>query len=141
MISKITHCSIFVLNQDSAKDFYVNILGFELKNDVEMGPGARWITVSPKGQPDFEIILMPIVDGMMFNKEAALQVKDLVKKGMLGGAVFECEDLYATYEELKAKGVSFLKPPTQEFYKLEAVFKDDSGNWFSLGQKGSEPQN
>jgi catechol 2,3-dioxygenase-like lactoylglutathione lyase family enzyme len=137
MISKLTHSSIYVLDQDSAKDFYVNKLGFELKNDVPMGPGARWLTVCPKGQPDFEIILMPVAEGMMFTTEAAAQMRDLVKKGMLGAGVFECEDIYATYEELKSKGVVFKKPPTQEFYKLEAIFKDDSGNWFSLGQRGS----
>ncbi|MBD0287932.1 MAG: VOC family protein, partial [Flavisolibacter sp.] len=46
-----------------------------------------------------------------------------------------CNDIYATYEELKTKGVEFSKAPKQEFYGIEALFKDDSGNWFSLGQK------
>ena len=45
-------------------------------------------------------------------------------------------DLLATYEELKGKGVIFTKPPKKEFYGYEALFKDDSGNWFSLGEKG-----
>jgi predicted enzyme related to lactoylglutathione lyase len=49
--------------------------------------------------------------------------------------VFECNDLNAAYEELKAKGVVFKKPPTKEFYGYEAIFTDDSGNWFSLAQK------
>jgi predicted enzyme related to lactoylglutathione lyase len=49
--------------------------------------------------------------------------------------VFECNDLNATYEELKTKGVQFKKPPTKEFYGYEALFIDDSGNWFSLGEK------
>ena len=40
-----------------------------------------------------------------------------------------------TYEELKAKGVEFTKAPKKEFYGFEALFKDDSGNWFSLGEK------
>ena len=34
--------------------------------------------------------------------------------------------------ELKTKGVEFIKPPTKEFYGTEALFKDDSGNYFSL---------
>ena len=135
MISKLTHSTVYVLDQDSAKDFYVNKLGFELKNDVPMGPGARWITVSPKDQPDLEIILMPAVKGMMFNEGSAAQMRDLIANGQISAGVLECEDIYATYEELKGKGVVFSKPPTQEFYKLEAVFRDDSGNWFSLGQK------
>ena len=66
------------------------------------------------------------------------EVKELVEKGTFGFGVFECNDLYATYEELKAKGVEFTKPPTKEFYGFEALFKDDSGNWFSLGQKKSD---
>ena len=137
MISKITHSGVYVLDQASAYDFYVNKLGFEVRVDVPMGPGARWLTVGPKEQPEFELILMPVMEGM-HGKEIAQQIRELVKKGAMTGAVMECEDIYATYEELKARGVEFTKPPTQEFYKLEAIFKDDSGNWFSLGQKGSE---
>jgi predicted enzyme related to lactoylglutathione lyase len=125
---------VYVLNQDSAYDFYVNKLGFTVRTDAPMGPGMRWLTVSPKDQSDLEITLMPIAEGMMFTKESAAQMKDLVKKGTFGFGVFECNDIYATYEELKAKGVEFSKPPKEEFYGIEALFKDDSGNWFSLGQ-------
>lgn len=135
MISKMSHVSVYVLNQDSAYDFYVNKLGFTVHTDAPMGPGMRWLTVTPKDQPDLEITLMPITEGMMFTKESAAQMKDLVTKGTFGFGVFECNDIYATYEELKAKGVEFKKPPKEEFYGIEALFKDDSGNWFSLGQK------
>lgn len=134
MITKMSHVSIYVLNQDSAYDFYVNTLGFEVRTDAPMGPGMRWLTVSPKDQPDLEIILMAIEDGRMFNKESAEQMRTLVKNGTFGFGVFESKDIYATYEELKAKGVQFSKAPKQEFYGVEAIFKDDSGNWFSLGQ-------
>lgn len=135
MISKISHASIYVLNQDSAYDFYVNKLGFQVATDALMGPGMRWLTVTPPEQPDIEITLMSITAGMMFDEESAEQMRNLVKKGTFGFAVFQCNDIYATYEELKAKGVEFTKAPTEEFYGIEALFKDDSGNWFSLGQK------
>ena len=135
MITKLNHISIFVLDQDSAYDFYVNKLGFKVNTDAAMGPGMRWLTVCPPEQPDLEITLMAIVDGMMFKDGAADVMKELVKKGTFGFGVFECNDINATYEELKAKGVVFKKPPTKEFYGYEALFKDDSGNWFSLGQK------
>ncbi len=135
MISRMSHVSIFVLNQDSAKDFYINKLGFEVITDAPMGEGVRWLTVGLKDQSDFEIVLTPIIDKMMFNKETAEQMRSLVSKGTFGFGVFECEDIYATYEELKAKGVEFSKAPKKEFYGIEAIFKDDSGNWFSLGQK------
>jgi len=135
MISKMSHVSIYVLNQDSAYKFYVDTLGFKVVTDASMGEGMRWLTVAPPEQPDLEITLMAITEGMMFTKETAEQMRNLVKKGTFGFGVFECKDIYATYEELKAKGVEFTKEPTKEFYGIEALFKDDSGNWFSLGQK------
>jgi catechol 2,3-dioxygenase-like lactoylglutathione lyase family enzyme len=135
MITKMNHVSIFVLDQDSAYDFYVNKLGFKVHTDAAMGPGKRWLTVCPPEQPGLEISLMAIADGMMFNKESAQTMRDLVAKGTFGFGVFECNDLLATYEELKAKGVEFTKAPKKEFYGFEALFKDDSGNWFSLGEK------
>ncbi len=135
MITRLNHATIYVLDQDSAHNFYVNKLGFKVHTDAPMGPGMRWLTVCPPEQPDIEIILMPIAEGMMFTKETAATMKELVKKGTFGFGVFECKDIYATYEELKAKGVEFTKEPKEEFYGVEALFKDDSGNWFSLGQK------
>jgi predicted enzyme related to lactoylglutathione lyase len=135
MITKMSHVSVFVLDQGSAFEFYVNKLGFKVQTDAAMGPGMRWLTVCPPGQPDLEITLMAITEGMMFTKEAAEQMRNLVKKGTFGFGVFECDDIYVTYEELKKKGVEFTKAPKKEFYGIEALFKDDSGNWFSLGQK------
>lgn len=135
MISKMIYTCVYVLNQESAKDFYTNKLGFEIRTNAPLGNGVSWLTVAPKEQPDFEITLMPITDGMMFNKESAEQMRNLVKRGTFGFGVFECSDIFATYEELKAKAVIFSKPPKEEFYGTEAIFKDDSGNWFSLVQR------
>lgn len=135
MITRMNHVSVFVLDQDSAYDFYVNKLGFRVHTDAQMGPGMRWLTVTPPQQPDLEISLMSIQEGMMFTVESAEQMRNLVRSGTFGFGVFECNDIFATYEELKAKGVAFKKPPKKEFYGIEALFKDDSGNWFSLGQK------
>ena len=61
------------------------------------------------------ITLMAIDDKMMFNAESAATMRELVKAGTFGFAVFECDDMLATYEELKAKGVHFKKGPTKEF--------------------------
>ena len=68
----------------------------------------------------------------MFPKVVAENLIDLIKKGIFGRGVLTCKDIFATYEELKNKGVEFIKPPTKEFYGIEALFKDDSGNYFSL---------
>ena len=94
----------------------------------------RWLTVCPPDQPELEIAaLMSIDAGMMFTAESAAQMRALVSKGTFGFGVFECDNLLVTYEELKAKGVEFTKQPTKEFYGFEALFKDDSGNWFFVG--------
>ena len=135
MISKITHTNLFVLDQESALDFYINKLGFKINTDAMMGPGMRWLTVSPPDQPDFEISLMPVTEGFMFNAEAAKAMRGLIEKSTFGFAIFQCNDLMATYTEMLAKGVEFVTPPKQESYGFAAMFKDNSGNWFSLYQK------
>ena len=134
MITRLSHICVYVLNQDSAYDFYVNKLGLKVVTDAPMGPGNRWLTVCTPEQPGLEITLFLVTEGGVFSKEAVATMTDLIKKGTFGPGVFSCNDIYATYEELIAKGVEFKKPPTKEFYGTEAIFKDDSGNWFSLAQ-------
>lgn len=133
MISRMTHFTIYVTDQQRAIDFYTNKLGFKIVTDVPMPGGDRWITVCPPEQPDIEIILSPLTRGKSTPEEIA-QWKALVEKGAFGVGLFTAKDIYATYEELKAKGVEFKKAPTKEFYGLEAILKDDSGNFFSLVQ-------
>jgi hypothetical protein len=98
-----------------------------------MSENDRWITVGPPDQPGFEIILSPVTKGL-FSEETVKALKELIKKGTFGAGLFTCNDIFATYEELKAKGVEFTKAPKREFYGTEAIFKDDSANWFSLAQ-------
>src|SRR6185503_2225138 len=104
MITKMNHVSIFVLDQDSAYEFYVNKLGFKVHTDAPMGKDMRWLTVTTPTQPEVEITLMHIAEGMMFTKETAEQMRNLVKQGTFGFGVFETNDIYATFEELKKKG-------------------------------------
>ena len=134
MIQRMSHTAIFVPDQDQAKDFYVGKLGFEVKTDASMPNGFRWLTVSPKGQPDLEIILMKIAPGPKLQEDDVATIKALVKKGAFGAGVFDTADCRKTYEELKARGVEFLAPPKEEFYGIQAVFRDPFGNWFSLTQ-------
>lgn len=135
MITRLAHASIYVLDQERAKDFYVNKLGLEVKMEIPIGPEAKWLTVAAKDQPDMEITLMPVNNNEMFPAESAKKLTELIQNGTFGFGVFESVDIYATYEELQQKGVEFTKPPTEEFYGIEAMFKDDSGNWFSLVQR------
>lgn len=135
MISKMTDVCVYVLDQNSAFDFYTNKLGFKVKSDVLIGENVRWLTVTPPEQPELEITLFPVVVGKMFTEETVKSMKELITKGTFGPGIFSCTDIYATYEELKSKGVEFMRPPVKEFYGTEALFKDDSGNWFSLQQQ------
>lgn len=134
MISSLSHISIYVLNQDEALDFYTNKLGFEIRTDHTMEGGFRWLTVGPKDQKGLEIVLMPVQPGFHLDEETANTVRDLIKKGVFGAGVFETKDCRKTYEEYKAKGVEFMSPPEERFYGIEAIFKDNSGNWFSMTQ-------
>jgi catechol 2,3-dioxygenase-like lactoylglutathione lyase family enzyme len=133
MIQTLSHATVYVLDQDAARDFYVNKLGFDLRVDQSMENGFRWVTVSPKAQPDLEIILMK-VDGPNIKPEVATALKALVAQGGLNGGALKTDDCRRDYEDLKAKGVEFLSPPADRFYGVECVLKDNSGNWFSMTQ-------
>jgi predicted enzyme related to lactoylglutathione lyase len=137
MIQRMSHSAIFVLDHDQAKDFYVNKLGFEVKFDEKMANGFRWLTVSPKGQPELQIILMKVVKSSKLQDQDVAAIGELMQKGAFGAGVFQTADCRKTYEELKAKGVQFLSPPKEQFYGVEAVFCDPFGNWFSM----TEPKN
>ena len=134
MIQRLSHCTIYVLDQDAAYDFYVNKLGMEVRMDERMDNGFRWLTVGPKGQPGLQIVLMPTTPSPMMDKETTDALRALIQKGVLGAGVLQTADCHKTYEELKARGVEFMQPPAERFYGIEALMKDNSGNWFSLTQ-------
>jgi uncharacterized glyoxalase superfamily protein PhnB len=134
MIRKMSHATIFVTNQNDALSFYRDKLDFEVRTDAMVGEDFRWLTVGPKDQPGFEIVLMEPKAGMLMDEATASQLRSIVEKGVLGAGVFNTDDCRATYEELKNKGVEFLSEPAERFYGTEAIFKDNSGNWFSLTQ-------
>ena len=133
MISRLSHVTIFVRDQESAKRFYTEKLGFELRTDQALG-AFRWLTVGPAAQPDLELVLLQ-PGPPLHDQETSRRMIELMDRGAMGGGVFETDDCRATFEELQARGVEFLKPPTERAYGVEATFRDDSGNWFSLTQR------
>lgn len=138
MISKMSHATIFVNNQDEALAFYRDKLGFQLNTDAMVGPDFRWLTINAPNQPDFEIILMEPKAGMLMDEPTANQLREIMNKGVLGAGAFHTDDCRGTYEEMKSKGVVFVSEPAERPYGIEAVFKDNSGNWFSLTQPSEE---
>lgn len=135
MITKLSHASLFVTDQQKAFDFYVTTLGFKVNTDVTMENGFRWLTLTPPEQPDLEIpILQPLHEGMHYTDEVRNAFKVLLDNEALGAGVLYTPDCRATYEELKAKGVKFKGEPKEQFYGIEAIITDGCGNWFSMTQ-------
>ena len=134
MISRLSHTTIYVLDQEAALSFYTDKLGFEVRTDQSLGD-FRWLTVGPKDQPDLEIVLYKIAPSPRMDNATAEQIKGLVAKGAMGTGVFATDDCRAAYAELSAQGVEFLSAPEAQPYGIEAVFKDNSGNWYSLTQR------
>jgi catechol 2,3-dioxygenase-like lactoylglutathione lyase family enzyme len=139
MITRLSHTTVFVLDQDSAKAFYTEKLGFEVRYDITMGEelegaggGFRWLTVGAKDQPDLQLILSSCEMGR--SPEAAEHLRTLVGSGGLDVGVMATDDCRQTFKELSAKGVTFLSEPAERPYGIEAMMRDDSGNLISLTQ-------
>ncbi|HEY0434585.1 MAG TPA: VOC family protein [Chitinophagaceae bacterium] len=134
MITRLSHASFFVNDQQKAFDFYVNKLGFRVHTDVTMDNGFRWLTVTPPDQPELEIVLFPVSAVNGFDEQVNQSLRSLLDKGVMGAGAFYTPDCRATYEELKAKGVEFRSEPKEQFYGIEAIVTDGCGNWFSMTQ-------
>jgi catechol 2,3-dioxygenase-like lactoylglutathione lyase family enzyme len=133
----ITHSSIFVLDQDQALDFYVDKLGLEVSNDVDLG-FMRWLTVRVPGE-DREILLeRPGPPG--YDPATAESVREMVTKGASGGTLFfNTDDAHAAHAELQAKGVELSEEPATQSYGIDFGFRDPFGNHIRIAQR-SVPQ-
>jgi uncharacterized glyoxalase superfamily protein PhnB len=106
----------------------------EVHSDVtvpEMG-NFRWLTVGPPGQEDVSIVLMAIPSPPVMDAETAEQVKTLMAKGFAGTVFLTTDDVQASYEELKKRGVEFVEEPEERPYGIDSAFRDPSGNNFRL---------
>jgi catechol 2,3-dioxygenase-like lactoylglutathione lyase family enzyme len=133
MITGVPIVSVWVLDQDSAREFYADKLGFTVTNDVKLDNGMRWLTVRPPGGGQ-ELLLMDPMHSML-DEETAQQVRALVAKGALSPGVMGTSDCKADHAEMAARGVEFIQEPAERPYGIEALFRDDSGNWFSFTQR------
>ncbi|HLH82673.1 MAG TPA: VOC family protein [Trebonia sp.] len=139
MINGISIVSVWVLDQDSAKEFYTGKLGFEPTNDIKLDNGMRWLTVRPPGNASQDFLLMDPSHSMLDGQTAA-QVRALVAKGALSPGVMATSDCRGDYEILVRRGVEFTQPPAERPYGVEAVLRDDSGNWYSFTQRTTSPK-
>ena len=118
-IQNVIVVSIPVADQDRAKTFYVDTLGFTVVREDESIPGIRWVQVAPAGGP------------------AALTLVtwfEQMPPGCVQGLVLSSDDLDADYKALTANGVHFDSPPEQQPWATEAVLHDPDGNMLVLQQ-------
>jgi uncharacterized glyoxalase superfamily protein PhnB len=127
MYGHINMSSIFVLDQDKALDFYVNTLGMEVSNDLDLG-FMRWLTVRVAGQVGRDVLLeMPGPPSM--DAKTTEQVREIVTKGATGFTLgLTTDDCLKTYDTLKAKGVEFTSEPEEHFYGTDFGIRDPFGN-------------
>ena len=132
----IANTQLWVHDQEEALAFYTQKLGMEVRADVtlpELGD-FRWLAVGLAGQPDISIVLMAIPGPPVMDAETAEQVRDLMAKGFAGTIFLTTDDVHASYEELKGRGVEFVDQPEERPYGIDTSFRDPSGNNIRLIQ-------
>ncbi|MEZ0447647.1 VOC family protein [Cellulomonas sp. ICMP 17802] len=123
----LTVTSVFVDDQQKALDFYTGVLGFLPKNDVPLGPEARWLTVVSTRSPDgVELLLEPS------SHPAVGPFKEALVEDGIPFASFGVDDVQAEFERLSAAGVGFVQPPTAMGPVTTAIFDDTCGNLIQL---------
>lgn len=120
--------SVFVDDQQKAKAFYTDVLGFQLKHDIPMGEFS-WITVVSPQDPDGpELLLEPAAH------PAVKPYRDALMQDGIPLLQLDVEDCQAEYDRLTAAGVTFTQPPTEMGPVVTAVFDDSFGNLVQLAQ-------
>jgi catechol 2,3-dioxygenase-like lactoylglutathione lyase family enzyme len=119
---QVVSVSVPVSDQEQAKEFYVDTLGFELLVDNSCREGMRWIEVAPHGSATS----LMLTSGMDPSLSSLYRV-----------VVVATDDIQPIHEELVAKGVSFDLPPTEVSYGTQAVFRDPDGNALVLLERSS----
>ena len=121
---------LYVHDQEEARAFYVDKLGFKVHTDVKNGE-FRWLTLQHPEQPSFQLGLFkpgpPVLD------EATAQVaRELVAKGAMPPLVLVVDDCRAAYDRMRARGVEFTQETVERFGNIDAIFRDPSGNGWKM---------
>ena len=125
MINGVSNVGIEVDDQDRAKAFWVETMGFELVQDTPYKGGARWLEVRT---PDKAVVV-----GLHLREGGSPAQPDPMLA--TSNVWFDCDDLQATYEQLSARGVRFTQAPVELFFGWWSVFTDTEGNAFALTQR------
>ncbi len=120
---------VFVDDQDVARAFYTEKLGFKVKHDIPVGP-YKWLTVTAPGGPDgTELLLEPNAHA------AAATFQKAIKADGLPGAAFLVDDVEREVKRLREAGVEITTEPTDAGGAIIAVFDDTCGNLIQLMQE------
>ncbi|MEO3930549.1 VOC family protein [Micromonosporaceae bacterium B7E4] len=131
MITNISITSVFVKDIDASKAFYLDVLGFEEHTDITLADGSyRWCTVKHPNQPELQVHLT--LPGPPYSPEMVTAINREMDAGGVFGIGLQVDDCRKTYDELRAKGVEFIHTPEERPYGVEAVARDNSGNWMVL---------
>jgi uncharacterized glyoxalase superfamily protein PhnB len=133
---RISTAQLWVHDQDEALAFWTGKVGFEVRADVtvpELG-NFRWVTVGPSGQDDIAVVLMAIPGAPVMDDGTREEVRNLMAKGFAGTVFLTTDDINASYEELKGRGVEFTEAPEERPYGIDSGFRDPSGNSIRLTQ-------
>jgi catechol 2,3-dioxygenase-like lactoylglutathione lyase family enzyme len=135
VIDMISHVNVWVDDQDEAKAFYTEKLGFEVREDATLDEfdGYRWLTVGPPGQPDVNIMLS-LPEPPPIDPESGAQIKALVAKGAMGPGILRTDDCRKTIKELEQRGVEVIQQPDERFYGIDAAIRDPAGNEWRVTQ-------
>ncbi|MFE1439215.1 VOC family protein [Streptomyces sp. NPDC058739] len=132
---RIRQCFIAVDDHDKALIFYRDVLGLEVRNDVEY-EGMRWLTMSSPAQPDVEIVLEPPAadpDASAADKEA---MANLLAKGLLRGVNFTTTECDALFERVREAGADVIQEPMDMPYGVrDCAFRDPAGNMLRFMQR------
>ncbi|MFD3743765.1 VOC family protein [Nocardia sp. NPDC058633] len=135
-ITNVSLVTVYVTDQDAAKQWYIDKLGFVESADVSMGDnGFRWVTVTHPDHRELEVTLM--VPGPPLTDHLADAIRRALADGTHGALGLRTADCQKSYEELTAKGVEFIQPPSERPYGTEAIIRDNSGNWLVLVENRS----
>jgi catechol 2,3-dioxygenase-like lactoylglutathione lyase family enzyme len=138
MLTSLTISGIYVLDQDTALEFYVGKLGLAVNTDADLG-FMRWLTLSVPGEPGREILLEKPGPPAM-SEQTAGQVRELLTKGATGGHLFfTTDDAQRTHAELKARGVELVEEPTERPYGTDFGLRDPFGNHIRISQPAAPP--
>ena len=108
--------------------FYRDILGFEVRNDVEYG-GLHWITVGPPGQPGTSIVLHPPAADPGITEDERRTITEMMAKGTYGSILLATKDLDGTFEQLQASDAEIVQEPIEQPYGVrDCAVRDPAGN-------------